>query len=226
MFEGRASDGAQMPQASVPGILSADVESYLAGLAPRRGEVLRAMEDWARETGFPIVGPLVGSLLALLVHAAGVRRAFELGSGFGYSALWTAQAMPEDGDLTCTELDAQNIERGRRWLHSAGVGARGNWLCGDALGHLEASDGTYDLIVNDIDKHQYPLALELAWPRVRRGGLLVTDNVLWSGRVAASRFADRETEAIREFTRQTLELPDALSTIVPLRDGVMLSLKT
>jgi predicted O-methyltransferase YrrM len=201
------------------------VEAYLAGLVPSAGEVRQIMEEWAEENNFPIVGPQVGAFLAQLVRLSGAKRIFELGSGFGYSALWMAAAMGEAGSITCTELDMQNIERGRRWLRDAGMDSRVNWHCGDALMHLEASEGSYDLILNDIDKHQYPEALRRAWPRVRPGGLLITDNVLWSGRVASALFTDRETESIREYTRMALALPDALSTIIPLRDGLLVSLK-
>jgi predicted O-methyltransferase YrrM len=161
-------------------------------------------------------------VLAGLVRA---QRVFELGSGFGYSALWLAEALGPEGRVECTETNPDNINRGRLWLQAAGVSERVTWHEGDALSQLRAAKGTFDLIFNDIDKEQYPEALRVAWPRVRPGGLMITDNVLWSGRVVTEDPPADSTAGIRAFTRSAFALPDAHTSIVPLRDGLLMSWK-
>lgn len=201
-----------------------ELERYLQGLDPERHPVLIGMEERARERGFPIVGPMVGALLQILVRATGATRIFELGSGFGYSALWMALALPEGGGIVATEGNEENVLLARASLEEAGVGDRVEFLRGDALEILESSDSSFDLIFNDVDKVQYPRVLPLVPPRLRTGGLFLTDNVLWSGRVAGEE-PDETTRAIIEFTRALRESPDFLTTILPLRDGVSISVR-
>lgn len=114
------------------------------------------MEQYARETAFPIIGPLVGSLLQQLVHLTGARRVFEMGSGYGYSAIWFALAMQPDGKVECTEADDNNIKRGIEYADRAGVGDKIIWHHGDALEVLQSAAGQYDIILNDVHKEQYP----------------------------------------------------------------------
>jgi predicted O-methyltransferase YrrM len=127
--------------------------------------------------------------------------------------------------MECTETNPANIARGRDWLQAAGVGDRVIWHEGNGLVHLQFQDGPYDLIFSDIDKAQYPEALRVAWPRLRPGGLMITDNVLWSGRVVTEDPPDESTAGILEFTREAFALPDAHSSILPLRDGLLISWK-
>jgi caffeoyl-CoA O-methyltransferase len=201
------------------------IDQYLKSLTPARRGVLTTMEAYAREHEFPIIGPLVGRFLQQLVKLTSARRIFEMGSGFGYSALWMALAMDPDGRIDCTETDAANVERGRRWLKDAGVGDRVAWHHGDALALLREADGPFDLILNDVDKHQYPDGLKLAWPRLRRGGVMVTDNTIWSGRVVTEDPPSESTQGILTFNREAYALPDALATILPLRDGLLVAVK-
>jgi predicted O-methyltransferase YrrM len=207
-------------------LLEPRIDEYLHSLeAPATG-VRAEMERYAAQLQFPIVGPLVGRLLQLLVTLSKPRRVFEMGSGFGYSAWWMARALPEGGSLECTETDADNVARGRAWLDRAGLSEQVVWHTGDAIAQLARSPHAYDLILNDVDKPQYPAALNTAWPRLRRGGLMVTDNALWSGRVVAQRPAAPDTAAIIAFTRSAFALPDAVCSIIPIRDGVLIALKT
>jgi predicted O-methyltransferase YrrM len=195
------------------------------GITPDRHPVLQEMEVYAAENDFPIIGPLVGRFLAQLVHLTGAKRIFEMGSGYGYSAIWFSQALPRDGVVECTETDEDNIARARVYADRAGVGEKIMWYQGDALQSMADTLGPYDIILCDVNKDQYPRALEIAWPKLRRGGIMITDNVLWSGRIVEQNEPDDSTGGILEFNDRCYELSDALCTIMPLRDGLMLAVK-
>ncbi len=205
-------------------ILYEDIAQYLESLIPDRPDVLREQEEVARQRRIPIVGPVVGRLLHQLARMIEARRIFEMGSAIGYSTIWLALAVPEDGVVYYTDGDPANAQEALQYFRRAGVADRIRLLVGDALDLLDRVEGEFDLIFNDVDKHQYPDVFRKAVPRLRRGGLLVADNVLWSGRVARGE-RDPNTSAIREFTRLIFSAPDLLTTIIPLRDGVSVSLK-
>jgi predicted O-methyltransferase YrrM len=202
-----------------------ELEQYLLSLTPPRSSVLAEMEAYARANKFPIIGPLVGQFLQQLVYLTNARRIFEMGSGYGYSAIWFASAMGSDGTVECTEMDEANIARGQHHAESAAVGHKIRWHRGDALESMARAEGEYDIILNDVDKEQYPRALEIAWPKLRRGGVMITDNVLWSGRVLTENPPSSATAGILEFNRISSALPDALCSLMPLRDGLMVALK-
>jgi caffeoyl-CoA O-methyltransferase len=149
-----------------------------------------------------------------------------MGSGYGYSAIWFALAMPAGGVVHCTENDPANIALGRDFAEQAGVGARIEWHEGDARAQIERVDGAFDIILIDVDKEQYPQALVAAWPKLRPGGVLVTDNTLWSGRVVTEQPPAETTQGVLTFNEQAYGLADALATILPLRDGLLLAVKT
>lgn len=208
----------------MPGIVSAAVERYLERVTPPRDAVLQEMERLAEKRGFPIVGPLVGRLLFVAARAIGARRVVELGSGFGYSAVWFARAVGARGRVICTEGSEENERLARDFLARAGVRERVEWRRGDALEILPSLPGPFDIVFNDIDKQDYPGVLEPARGALRPGGLLISDNLLWFGKVAAPR-PDAATRGILELTRALYAAPDFFTTLVPLRDGVGLSLK-
>jgi caffeoyl-CoA O-methyltransferase len=201
-----------------------EIEAYLKGLLPQRHPVLLEMEEEARSSGFPIVGPLVGTLLALLTKTMGARRVLELGAGFGYSAFWFAQALPPDGQVLAFERNPANIERAKAYLGKAGLGERVAFQPGDALELLDNEAGPFDIIFNDIDKSAYPQVPPKALPKLRAGGLLVSDNNLWSGRVICEP-EDDWTEGIQIYNRLVSSDSSLLTTIIPIRDGVAVSLK-
>ncbi len=205
-------------------ILHADIERYLEQLAEPRSPVLAEMEEQGRREGFPIVGPLVGRLLSLCARTIGARHAFELGSGFGYSAHWLAEAMGPEGRIVLTDGSAARLKQAGDYLQRAGLDARVSYEVGDAKEALERHGGPFDLIFCDIDKEQYPEVPPLALPRLRPGGLLIFDNTLWSGRVAEPG-GDAATRAVKELNRSLHSRSDLLTVVVPLRDGVSVSLK-
>jgi caffeoyl-CoA O-methyltransferase len=210
----------------MPGIFEPEVESYINSSLPKRDAVLRKMESYAAKHNVPIVGPACARVLhqmALLVRA---RRVFEMGSAIGYSTLWLARAVGPRGKVFYTDGDPANAERAKAYLAEAGMLSRVKFMVGDALELLKATPGQFDLIFNDVSKTQYPEAFKLAVPRVRAGGLFITDNVLWYGKVARAAAADDvETRAIQKFNRMVYKAPDLLTTIVPLRDGLAVCLK-
>ena len=201
------------------------VERYLYAMLPERGEVLSEMEHLAAERDIPIVGPAVGRLLHQLALISGAKKVFELGSAIGYSTLWWAEAVGADGRVVYTDSDRNNADLARQYFERAGVADRITIQVGDALELLSEQKQEWDIVFCDIDKEDYPRALRLAPPRLRKGGLLVADNVLWSGRVAQEKPAEASTKAIREFNRVLYASPDLYTTILPIRDGIAVALK-
>jgi len=208
------------------GITEKNTEKYLYALLPRRDAILREMEHYAAKHHVPIVGPACGRLLHQWARMINARRVFEMGSAIGYSTLWLARAVGPGGTVFYTDGDPANARRAEDYFRRASVHDRVRILQGDALHLLKSPAGEYDLIFNDVSKTQYPEAFRLALPRLRSGGLFITDNVLWSGRAAkpASK-RDTETLAIQKFNRLVYRSPELFTTIVPLRDGFAVCLK-
>jgi predicted O-methyltransferase YrrM len=201
-------------------IVDPRLERYLEGLLDDPDPVQREMEELARRRGFPIVGPLVGRLLMLLAKATAARRILELGSGFGYSALWFARALPDDGEIVLTEYDRDDSDRSRDFLAGAGLAGKATFLVGDALQLVDSIAGPFDIVFIDVDKEQYPAALDKALPLLHPDGLLIADNVLWQGRVVDEKPPEPSTAGILEFNRRIHADPRLEVAMVPLRDGL------
>ena len=206
-------------------IVDEAIEKFLHDHQRSRDPVLLEMEKRAEQQRFPIIGPLVGRLCKQVALAIGARDVFEMGSGFGYSTFWFAQAVGEGGRVVHTDGDAKKSADAKDYLGRAGLGARVTYEVGDATAVLKKYPGPFDVVFIDIDKHGYPDALELARSRVRAGGYIITDNVLWSGRVLAPPPGDKDTAGVIRYTNEAFNAPDLMTTIVPIRDGVALSLK-
>jgi len=207
------------------GITVGAVEDYLYSMLPPRDEVLAEMEDYATEHDVPIVGPAVGRILHQLALMIGAKSVFEMGSAIGYSTIWWARAVGESGRVTYTDGDPKNAERARRFFERAGVAGRITVRTGDALELLSEQKQQFDIIFNDVDKEDYPRVLRLIPPRLHKGGLFISDNVLWSGRVAHKNPSDASTKAILEFNRQLYASKDFFTTILPIRDGVAVAVR-
>ena len=216
---------ADKPRWMMNGITSQPVEEYVYSLLPPRDAMLTEIEDTAAERDIPIVGPAVGRVLhqlALLVQAKNI---FEMGSAVGYSTIWWARAVGDGGRVTYTDGDRKNADEARGYFERTGVAGRIHIKVGDALEILSEQKQEFDVIFCDVDKEDYPRAFRLAIPRIRKGGLFVADNVLWSGKVADKNAGEASTQAIQEFNRLLYGSPDLLTTILPLRDGVAVALK-
>ncbi len=207
------------------GITVGAVEDYLYSMLPPRDEVLAEMEALAAERKIPIVGPAVGRILHQLAMMIGAKTVFEMGSAIGYSTIWWARAVADGGRVIYTDGDPKNAEQARRYFDRAGVAGRITIRVGDALELLSEQKQEFDIIFNDVDKHDYPRVLRLAVPKLRKGGLFVTDNVLWSGRIAEKNPTEDTTKAILEFNRLLYNSPDLFTTILPIRDGVAVAVK-
>jgi len=206
------------------GIVVPHVEAYMDGLLPQRDHVLSEIEALASSHGIPIIGPAVGRVLFLLARLIDARHIFEMGSAVGYSTIWLARGVGENGVVYYTDTDDENSRKAAAYFARAGVSDRVRLLVGDAIQMIDTVDGDFDLIFNDVDKHQYPQVFAKAYPRLRSGGLLVSDNVLWYGRVSKGE-RDSETDGVREFNRLIYSKDDLFTTILPIRDGISVSLR-
>jgi caffeoyl-CoA O-methyltransferase len=201
-------------------IVDPRIERYIASLDAQPDPVLAAMEALAERRHFPIVGRQTGSLLGMLARLIGARRILELGSGYGYSALWFARALPEGGTVLCTDVSRENHDLAMGYFRTAGLESRIEFRVGDALAVARELKPGFDIVFNDIDKEAYPTSVDTAVSLLRAGGLFITDNVLWSGRVADDGSREPTTEAIRAFNRMLFARADLETIIVPVGDGV------
>ena len=210
----------------MPDIVNSRIEDYLRKLYDDGDPVRLEMEEMGRQRKFPIVGPLVGRYLQVLTRSIRARRVFELGSGYGYSALHFARAVGEAGVVHCTELSEENVRLAEGFLTRAGVWSRITYHREEATAALRKTGGTWDIIYNDIDKDGYPDTVDLAYTHLRPGGLFISDNVLWSGRVLEGESdGTPATQGIQEFTRRLFAHKGFLTTINPTRDGVAAALR-
>ena len=200
------------------------IEKYLEKLSPPSVPVLREIEGRADHEDFPIVGPLVGRLLAVLAKAINARLVFEMGSGYGYSGLWFASALPDGGKVNMTDASSAYAKDAKTYFARAHQDDKYEFLVGDAIELIEQVPGPFDIIFIDIDKARYPLAFRKALPKLRVGGLFIADNVLWFGSVVTDD-PDPDVVAIKQFGRLLHETQNLWSTIIPLRDGVSVSIK-
>ena len=207
------------------GITVGPVEDYLYSLLPPRDEVLAEMENEAVQRRVPIVGPAVARVFQQLAIISGAKTVFEMGSAIGYSTIWWARGVGDGGRVYYTDSDPKNAEKARRYFERAGVADRITIKRGDALELLSEEKQQFDIIFNDVDKQDYPRVFRLAVPRLKKGGLFVTDNVLWSGRVATENPPAASTKAILEFNRMLYNSSDLFATILPIRDGVAIAVK-
>ena len=201
------------------------VDDYLYSMLPKRDAVLVEMEAYATEHDIPIVGPAVARVLQQLAMMINARTVCELGSAIGYSTIWWAQAVGDKGRVIYTDGDRKNAERARDYFGRVGVSDRIVIHTGDALEFLSEQKQEFDVIFNDVDKEDYPRVLRLVAPRLRKGGLFITDNVLWSGRVAHKNPTDGNTKAILEFNRKLYEAKEFYTTMLPIRDGLAVAMK-
>ena len=210
---------------AVPGITYDKVDEYMLSILPPRDSVMQEMEAEAAKRDIPIVGPAVGRVLYQYARLINAKKVFELGSAIGYSTLWFARAVGEGGEVFYTDSDPKNADEASGYFRRAGVAERIHIGVGDALEQLALRQREFDIIFNDVDKEYYPRVLDMAANHLRRGGLFITDNVLWSGQVADVNATDKDTRAIQEFNQRLYGMKDFFTTILPLRDGLAVAMK-
>jgi predicted O-methyltransferase YrrM len=208
--------------------LAPRVAAYLDGLVPLRAARLAELEAEARRTDFPIIGPATGHLCYLLTRLTGARQVFELGSGFGYSTAWFARAVKENGGGTVHHVvwDDDLSRAARENLSALGLADVVRFHVGEAVAALTSATGPFDIVFNDIDKQDYPKALDIVATKLKAGGLLLADNMLWSGRVFDGRDRTKATRGIREFTRRVQADPRWISSVIPIRDGLLVAYRS
>ncbi len=216
-------------------LLPVEIDGYLDDVAAveEHDPVLTEMERRASASSFPIVGRAAGRFLELITGLAGARHVVELGSGFGYSAYWFSRAVGPHGSVLCTDRSAENARLAEDYLRRAGRWEPVTYAVGDALEVFAGHEGPLDVVFCDIGKAEYPQAWRAAAERLDVGGVFIADNVLWYGRVAGLAPADQDpdvaaaqaavTDAVREMTREVAEDPRYVSTIAPIRDGVLVA---
>jgi predicted O-methyltransferase YrrM len=209
------------------------VQEYLTTLVPPRPDEMTAMEKYAEKTNFPIIGPAAGYACYQVARLIAAKRIFEMGSGFGYSTAWFARAVQENGMgggeagsvVHHVVWDAKLSERAVRHLSKLGYVGLIQYHVAEAVETLRAAPGPFDLIFNDINKEAYPASLPVIKEKLRPGGVLIIDNILWSGRIFDNNDASPATEGVREFTRLITRDPDWIVSVMPLRDGLIVAMK-
>lgn len=200
------------------------IESYIMDLAPGEDPFLEAMEERAKETGVPIIDRLVGRLLYILTRLKKPGLVVELGSGFGYSSYWFARALGNQGKVVLTDYSEQHMAYARKIFSEAGLSARAEFRVGDAL-RIGGEYENVDLLFIDIDKYQYLEAIRVMLPKLAENALVIADNALWHGTVAEENPQFKDSGAVRRFNEFMFSQGDFFTTIVPLRDGVLLAYK-
>ncbi|HTP01389.1 MAG TPA: O-methyltransferase [Anaerolineales bacterium] len=209
------------------GLEYAAVQDYLIGLVPPRETEMQKMEEYARKTDFPIIDAAAGYACYQIARLIGAKSVFELGSGYGYSTAWFAKAVKENGGGVVHHVvwDEKLSNMAAEHLSQLGYRDLIQYHVAEAVATLRDTPGPFDLIFCDIEKQDYPAALPVIKKKLRPAGVLLTDNVLWSGRIFDQADRSEATEGVREFTRLLTHDPDWISTIIPVRDGVMMAYK-
>ncbi|HUH98412.1 MAG TPA: O-methyltransferase [Anaerolineales bacterium] len=202
-------------------------QEYLTSLVPPREAEMRVMEKYAQRTDFPIIGPAAGYYCYQVARMINARSVFEMGSGYGYSTAWFAKAVKENGGGVVHHVvwDAKLSEMARAHLSRLGFDGLIDYRVAEAVETLRAAAGPFDLIFNDINKEAYPASLPLIKQRLRPGGVLLIDNILWSGRIFDKKNKSEATRGVREFTRAITHDPDWIVSLAPVRDGVIVAYK-
>jgi predicted O-methyltransferase YrrM len=206
------------------------VERYLADLNRHSTPLLDEIARAGVEEDLPLIDAEVGALLGVLARAVGARRILEIGTCVGYSGIWLADALPPGGLLLTMESDPERARRARENFARAGLADRVSVIVGDAQRTIAKVSGPFDLIFQDAAKPLYTALLDRLIDRLRPGGLLVTDNVLWDGEVVPGLVATpqrdvEDTRAIAEYNRKLNGHPSLMVSTVPLRDGVAIAVK-
>ena len=198
---------------------------YLDSLVPRRDDVMQEMEAYAKEVRFPIIGTAAGYFNYQLARIMGARRIFELGSGYGYSTAWFARAVKENGGGVVHHVvwDEDLSQKARGYLGRLGYSDIVEFHVGEAVETLRNTEGPFDLMFNDIDKHGYPASIPVIKEKLRPGGAMLIDNMLWHGAIFDEADKTPDNLGVHEVTRILTQDSDFISSLIPIRDGMILA---
>jgi caffeoyl-CoA O-methyltransferase len=206
-------------------IVEPRVEEYAEAHSSPDGELFERLAAETREKSEApqmMVGLLEGRFLGALVRSTGAKRILELGTFTGYSSISMALALPSDGRLITCDVNDETTEIARRYAQEAGVADKIEYRTGPGLDTIAQLDGEFDLVFIDADKPNYLNYYEATLPLLARGGLMILDNTLWSGRVADPEEDDENTRAIREVNDHILADPRVDNVLLTVRDGMNL----
>lgn len=205
----------------------ASLERYLDELVPERPPELQKMEAYAAKHNFPIIGPASGQACYQIARLIQAKRIFELGSGYGYSTAWFARAVRENGGGQVHHVvwDNELSQRAQEHLQALGYSDLVTFHVSEAVQALQQTDGPFDLVFNDIDKPAYPASLAVIEEKLRPGGVLIIDNMVWGGRVWDETNREVTTQAIRQTTEMLTTSPNWISSLLPIRDGLLVAYK-
>ncbi len=208
-------------------ILDPKLTEYLTNLVPPRPRELQKMEAYAAEHDFPIIGPICGHLCYQLARSLKAKRIFELGSGYGYSTAWFAQAVKENGggEVHHVVWDEKLSSMAHEHLKALGYEGLIKYTMGEAVQTLQATEGPFDVIFMDIDKQDYAKAIPTIHAKLKAGGVLIIDNILWSGRIFDDKDQSPQTAAIREVTGMLTNNDRWVASVIPIRDGLLVATK-
>jgi predicted O-methyltransferase YrrM len=194
---------------------------------PPREPELQKMEEIAARNDFPIIGPACGYYCYQLARMINAKSIFELGSGYGYSTAWFAKAVKENGGgvVHHTVWDDKLSQQAQSHLSALGSADVVQFHNAEAVETLRQTPGPFDIIFNDIDKDGYPDSLPVIKEKLRHGGILIIDNMLWHGQTLDPNDHESTTEAIRRFTRDVTSDLDWIVSLIPARDGMIVAYK-
>lgn len=198
------------------------IEEYLKSLPKEKDPILEEMENLGHKLNFPIVDKLVGRFLYLITKLKNPQLIVEVGSGFGYSAYWFAKALNK-GKVVLTEYREENINLAKKFFERGNLIDKADFRLGDGI-EIASEYKNIDILFLDLEKRRYKEAVEKLLPNLSSNALIIADNVLWHGKVVEEEI-DNQTKAIKEFNEFMFSLPNFFSVMIPLRDGVLVSLK-
>jgi len=201
------------------------IRQYIEGLVPQRPKEMQLMESYAEQEDFPIIGPVCGYICYQIARMIGARQVCELGSGYGYSTAWFAQAVKENGGGTVHHIvwDEELSKSARKHLNAMGYDGIVEYHVAEAVQTLREMTGPFDVIFCDIEKDAYPNALKVMKEKLRSGSVAIFDNMLLHGRVLDESDRSPETMGIRQVTQQLMDDPDWTISLIPIRDGLMVA---
>ena len=212
-------------------IINSEIEEYLRGLAPERPGFMLEMERYAAENYVSIIPPEVAQFLTFLIHVTQAKDVLEIGTAIAYSTIWLAWAVEQrDGHVTTIEINERRAATASGNIKKAGLEERITLIKGHAVDIVPQLKDSYDFIFIDAAKGQYGWFFEELYPRLKPGGLLVSDNVLAEGKLILpdEELRHRQKTAIRrlrEYLTMVTAHPGLETTVVPMGDGIAVSMK-
>lgn len=217
--------GLKTMKARLDAIIKREQAEYLDQLLPPGDPLLAEMEAYAAEHRVPIADREVAIFLEITARATGARQALEIGMAIGYSVVHLARGMGEQGLIVTIDPSEEMIRMASGYLERAGVLSRVRIERGKALDVMPNLDETFDLLFIDAVKEEYSQYLDLGLPRLRTGGLVIVDNLLWGGKVAGDGDNDTATVALRKFNHYFMNHPQLKAEVLPVGDGLGYAVK-